>query len=307
MKKVLITGGTGMIGSALTEALLQRGYHVIILTRKANAQRKDPGGKLTYAEWNIQEGNLAKDAIAQADYIFHLAGASVLKKRWTKKRKQEIVNSRTESSKLIVESLKNIPNQVQAIISASAIGWYGPGKGSTPTGEGFIETDPAAKDFLGQTCRQWEAAVEPISFFNKRLVKLRLGIVLSNTGGALQEFKKHLNFGIAPILGSGSQFLSWIHRDDLVRLFLYVMDNESISGVYNAVSPNPVTQKHLILWLAQKYRGRFFIPVSVPAFVLKAILGEMSTEVLKSAVVSSRKIQEAGFLFQYPTLESLPD
>jgi uncharacterized protein (TIGR01777 family) len=306
---ILITGGTGLIGKALTEALLQRGFHVIVLTRRSNDKPKTINDKLTFAEWNIMEQTISKEAITQADYIIHLAGASVAEKRWTKKRKQEIVSSRVDSGKLIVESLKTISNKVKAVISISGIGWYGSPTPTLPGGEGtaFIETDPAAEDFFGQTCRQWEAAIEPVSFFGKRLVKFRTGIVLSNEGGALKEFKKPLQFGIAPILGSGKQVLSWIHIDDLVRLFLFALDNENISGIFNAVSPNPVTNKQLILKIAEKQRGRFFMPIHVPSFLLKIILGEMSREVLKSATVSCKKIQDAGFIFQYPSIDSIPD
>jgi len=305
---ILITGGTGLIGKALTEALLQRGFHVIVLTRKP-AKQKSNHPLLTYAAWNVEAKTIDKDAIAKADYIFHLAGASVAEKRWTTRRKKEIVDSRVDSGKLIIENLKTIPNKVKTVISISGIGWYGPSPSLTlPFGEGtekrsFIETDPATDDFLGQTCKQWEAAIEPVSFLDKRLVKFRTGIVLSNEGGALVEFKKSLRFGLATILGSGKQIISWIHVDDLVRLFLYALDNENVSGTFNAVAPNPVTNKQLILQIAQKQRGRYFIPIHVPSLALKIILGEVSIEVLKSATVSSKKIQEAGFIFQYPTID----
>ena len=306
---ILITGGTGLIGKALTEALLGKGYEVIILTRKIpdtrSGIRNDKSGNLSrisYATWDIENSTIDKDAITKADYIIHLAGASVAEKRWTIKRKKEIVDSRVESGKLIIESLKMIPNKVKAVISISGIGWYGPDP-TVPNQQPFNENDQADEDFLGQTCKQWEAAIEPVSFLGKRMVKFRTGIVLSNEGGALVEFKKPLRFGLATILGSGKQVVSWIHIDDLVRLFLYSLDNENISGTFNAVAPNPVTNKQLILQIAEKQRGRFFIPIHVPSLALKIVLGELSIEVLKSATVSSKQIQEAGFIFQYPTTD----
>jgi uncharacterized protein len=302
---ILITGGTGMIGKALTEALLQRGFHIIILTRKPGNQKSN-NPQLTYGGWDVHEKTIDKEAISKADFIIHLAGASVAEKRWTKKRKQEIVNSRVESGKLLVDSLKTISNNVKAVISASGIGWYGPDSLSFGEGRGevFKEDAPFYKDFLGNTCKQWEEAIEPVSLLDMRLVKLRIGIVLSNEGGAMKEFKRPLKFGLATILGSGKQIISWIHVDDLIRIFLYAIDTETLSGTFNAVAPDPVTNKQLIMQLAEKERGKFFIPVHVPTFVLKLMLGEMSVEILKSTAVSAEKIQQAGFIFQYPTIDT---
>jgi len=301
METVLITGGTGMIGKALTQALIERGFNVIILTRHISDKQKSKIDKLSYAVWDVQKQTIDKSAFAKADYIIHLAGASVAEKRWTKKRKQEIVSSRVDSGKLITDSLKSLPNKVKTVISATAIGWYGPDKND---GKEFKEEDPSSNDFLGQTSKQWEAAIEPVSFLGKRLVKIRIGIVLSNEGGAYVEFKKPLKFRFATILGNGKQIVSWIHIDDLVRTILFAIGNEQMEGVYNAVAPHPVSNKELVLEIARKERGKSYIPVHVPTFSLKIRLGEMSVEVLKSATVSSEKIQQAGFIFQYPDLES---
>ena len=301
METVLITGGTGLIGKALTQALIERGFNVIILTRHPNDKQKTKNDKLSFAAWDVNKQTLDKEAFAKADYIIHLAGASVAEKRWTAKRKQEIVSSRVESGELIVESLKKIPSKVKTVISATAIGWYGPDKNDEKE---FTEDDPSSNDFLGQTCKQWEAAIEPASFLGKRLVKLRIGIVLSNEGAAYVEFKKPLKFGLATILGNGKQIVSWIHIDDLIRAILFAMEDEKMEGVYNAVAPHSVSNKELVLEIARKERGKSYIPVHVPSFALKIRLGEMSVEVLKSATVSSEKIQQAGFIFQYPDLAS---
>ena len=309
MQTILITGGTGTIGKALTKALLEKEYEVIILTR--NIQDKElPGpyhtSRINYATWNIEKQTIDPDAITKADYIIHLAGAGVAEKRWTKKRKQEIINSRVDSGKLIVDSLKRIPNNVKAVISASAVGWYGPDPLSAGEGRGeaFEEDDPADETFPGTTCKQWEESIEPVTRLGKRLVLLRTGIVLSNEGGALVEFIKPLRFGVATILGSGKQIISWIHIDDLVRIYIAAIENSTMKGVYNAVAPQPVSNKELILQLAKIKRGRFFIPIHIPSFILKIGLGEMSIEVLKSARVSCSKIQVEGFTFLYPSLEA---
>ncbi|MBI2283752.1 MAG: TIGR01777 family protein [Bacteroidetes bacterium] len=304
MATILITGGTGMIGTRLTEMLADRGYDVIILTRDTTKHHPSPG--VSYANWDIDAQAIDRDAIGKADHIIHLAGAGVADKRWSQARKQEILRSRTESSALIVKALKEYPNKVQSVISSSAIGWYGP---DTPRSlkEGFTEEAPADTAFLGETCRQWEASIEPVTGLGKRLVKLRTGIVLSDRGGALAEFRKPVMGGVAAILGNGNQVVSWIHVEDLCSMFLFAVENHSLAGAYNAVAPNPVTNKTLTLTIAQKLRGRFYIPVYVPAFVLKIVLGEMSIEVLKSAHVSARKIQQAGFDFSYPVIDKALD
>jgi hypothetical protein len=300
MATVLITGGTGLIGSALTKALVHKGYNVIILTRNKNGHKASE--KISFAEWDVKKQTIDREAIAKADHVIHLAGANVAEKRWTEKRKREIVDSRVQSSTLLVKALKEIPNQVTTVVSASAIGWYGPDP-QVPNPAPFVETDPPHQGFLGYTCQQWLAAIEPVGQLGKRLVLLRTGIVLSQHGGAYREFKKPLNFGMATILGNGKQIISWIHIDDLVRMYIAAIENERMQGVYNAVAPNPVSNKVLVLQMA-KQRGKFYLPVLVPSFALKMALGEMSIEVLKSATVSAAKIEASGFAFGFPTIET---
>jgi len=296
MATILITGGTGLVGKALGQALLNKGDNVIILSRQAG--KKPVTANLTYAQWDVAAQTIDREAIEKADYIIHLAGAGVADQRWTKKRKQEILDSRVNSSKLIVDSLTNIPNKVQAVVSASAIGWYGPDP-VVPNPHPFTEEAPANDDFLGSTCKLWEESIEPVTQLGKRLVKLRTGIVLSTAGGALKEFIRPMKFGVAAILGSGKQIISWIHIGDLVNMFIAAIENENMSGAYNAVAPHPVSNKELTLQLARS-RKKFYIPFPVPSFLLKLILGEMSVEVLKSATVSSLKISNTGFQFQFP-------
>jgi uncharacterized protein len=297
MATVLITGGTGMIGTALTEKLISKGYDVIILTRK----KKNSNGNISYAEWNIEKGVIEKQAIEKADYIVHLAGANVGEKRWSKKRKQEIVDSRVKSSQLLVKYLESTPNKVKAVVSASGIGWYKEDP-QIPNPKPFVETDPPDDSFLGNTGKLWEESIKPVKDLGKRLVYLRTGIVLSNEGGAFPEFKKPFLFRTATILGNGKQVVSWIHIDDLVNLYIYAIENENLSGIYNAVAPETVSNKKLMNTIGDSLNKKY-ISVPVPEFALKIVLGELSIEVLKSATVSSAKIEGDGFEFKYRNVE----
>jgi uncharacterized protein (TIGR01777 family) len=300
MTSVLITGGTGMIGKALTAELLAKGYSVVILTRNPDRERSaDP--RLGYAAWDPQNKTIDAAAIEKSDYIIHLAGANIAEKRWTGKRKKEIVESRVSGSSLLVKALKEIPNKVRAVICASAIGWYGTDP-VIPNNNPFTEDRPSDPSFLGDTCKRWEASIDPVSQMGKRLVKLRTGIVLSKTGGAIEEFKKPLKFGIATILASGRQMISWIHLDDLTRMYVHAIGDEKMHGVFNAVSPQPVPNKTLVLELAKQVKGKFYVPVYVPSFALKLALGEMSIEVLKSTTVSCEKVHRHGFVFLFPEI-----
>lgn len=300
MSTILITGGTGMVGTRLTEILLERGHEVIILSRNPLPAAQLPKG-VQHAKWDIGKKYIDPEAFASADHIIHLAGAGVADKRWNTKRKAEIVNSRADSGALLVHAMQTITNKIQSVHSASGIGWYG---ADTPQSlkSGFTEEAPADTEFLGETCRIWEENIQGVSSLGKRLTIFRIGIVLSNSGGALVEFKKPIRFGFAAILGNGQQNISWIHVDDLCEFFLKAIGDTAMQGVYNAVSPETVTNKQLTLMLAKTMRGSFFIPMHVPAFLLQWVLGEMSIEVLKSAKVNSFKTQGTGFKYQYPTL-----
>ena len=298
MDTVTITGGTGLIGTALSKFLLSRGYQVIILTRNPKSQKITSPG-ISYAFWDVKEQNVHEEAFKKANYIIHLAGAGVADKPWTEKRKREIVESRTKSSELLIKALTNIPNNIISVVSASAIGWYQQNKGHQS-----VETDPPATDFLGETCVAWENAIKPVEELGKRLIILRTGIVLSNEGGAFPAFKRPIQYGIAGILGNGKQLISWIHIEDLCRLYLEAMVNNSWSGVYNAVSPGPVNNRKFTIELAKKMKGSFFLPIPVPNFILRMMLGDRSEEVLKNSNISSNKIKQQGFQFIYPTIDA---
>jgi len=297
-KNIMITGGTGLVGDVLCKMLTEKGYSVTILTRSTNKSTNNSA--VDYAHWDISNKYIDPVAISKADYIIHLAGAGVVDRKWTAAYKKEIIDSRVKSSELIIHSLQNNPHKVKAIISASAIGWYGP---DVKENYQFVETDPADVNFLGETCRLWEESVEPASKLGIRVCKIRTGIVLSTKGGALVEFMKPIRLGIAGILGNGKQMVSWIHIEDLCRIFIHAIENEKLNGSYNGVAPKPVSNKLLTITLAKIMKGIFFIPSYVPKFVLKIMMGERSVEVLKSTNVSCEKIRNTGFTFLYPSIE----
>jgi uncharacterized protein len=296
MQTVAITGGTGFVGKALTSLLVSKGYAVVIFSR----QNLTNTSNISYTIWDVNRQEIDVTALQQADYIIHLAGAGVMDKKWTATYKQEIINSRIKSSELIVNTLKNNPHKVKAIISASAIGFYGKDKNDTYF---FNEEDKADSSFLGSTCKLWEDSITKVNELNIRVVKFRIGIVLSKTGGALAEFVKPLKFRLASILGNGKQVISWIHIDDLCHQFLYAIENEKMKGVYNAVAPNPISNKSLILILAKKICGSFYLPMHVPTFILKLMMGDRSIEILKSTRVSSKKMEVEGFKFKYNNID----
>ncbi|MBX3254627.1 MAG: TIGR01777 family oxidoreductase [Chitinophagaceae bacterium] len=299
MAVVLITGGTGLIGRRLSQLLAEKGHEVVILTRNVKSAGNS---NYAFALWDPQTGAIDVNAVTRADYIINLAGAGVADKRWTAKRKKIILGSRVKSGQLIVKALRENSNHVKAVINASAIGWYG--DDSRLNNEAaFTEEMPADTGFFGKTCAAWEASVAPITEMGRRLVIIRTGLVLGREGGALKEFIKPVRAGFAVILGSGSQMQSWVHIDDICRMFIYCMENEKMSGVYNGVAPVPVDHKTLTLEIAKQLKGSFFITIHLPSFLLKWLLGEVSVELLKSLTVSSGKIRREGFQFLFPSIQ----
>jgi uncharacterized protein (TIGR01777 family) len=300
MATVMISGGTGLIGQALCKVLVEKNYHVIILTRRK--PKENVSNKVSFAEWDPEKRIINEEIFSHIDYIIHLAGANVAEKRWTEKRKNEIVTSRVKTGQLLAECIAKYPGKVKAVISASAIGWYG-ADAVIPNPHPFNEEAPPDNDFLGSTCKKWENAISGVKETGTRLSILRTGIVLSNKGGAFTEFRKAIKLNIVPVLGSGKQMISWIHIDDLVRIYIYALENEKLRGVYNAVAPVPVSNKQLMKTLGSSLI-KHSISVHIPSLLIKMLLGEISVEVLKSCTVSSEKIQKHNFQFLYPTIES---
>ena len=281
-----------MLGSRLTALMLKRGYKVAHLSRSRNSENE-----VKAFLWDPAKGMIEPGAVESAHYIVHLAGASVADHRWSNEYKDAIIKSRSDSTQLLYQELKTTGYQLKGFISASAIGYYGDENGA----HWLQESSPAGQEFLAQVCKSWEAEADKIGSLDIRLVKLRIGVVLSKEGGALPQLLTPSRFGLAAPLGSGQQYMSWIHIDDLCGIIIKAIEDDHMHGVYNAVAPEPETNERLMETVAEVLDKPFFAP-SVPAFAIKLAMGERAGMVLGSLRVSSEKIEKEGYQFQYPSL-----
>ena len=293
MKTIAIAGGTGFVGRHLAKKLVSLGHRVVVYSRSA----KSGIGNLQYAVWDPALQTMDAAPLKDVDAVVNLAGAGVVDKRWSDSRKREIISSRVDATHFLIEQLRAHAPNCKTFIAASATGIYGPDKGGAP----FKETDPAFDDFLAQVCRDWEAATLTAKAFYRTVI-FRFGIVLGKDGGAYVQFAGPMKLGVMPILGSGRQVVSWVHVSDISGMIVAAIEGDAYSGIYNAVAPAPVPHKELMKAIA-KAKGGLKIPVPVPPFVLRIMLGESSIEVLKSCTVSAQKAQDAGYVFRYPTIE----
>ena len=293
MATILITGGTGVVGKHLSKKLKEKGYTVAFMSRTG---RQDTELR-TYA-WDIGNNEIEKEAIESADYIIHLAGANIGEKRWTAKRRQLIIDSRVKTGQLIFNKLKENKNKLKAFISASAIGYYG----TITTDKIFSETDLPSNDFLGETCRQWEQSADNFEKLGIRTLKIRTGIVLTREGGALAKMAIPAKIGIGSAIGSGRQFMPWIHIDDLCGIYIKAIEDTQMNGAYNAAAPDHKTSSEFTQALAHVLKKPYWFP-GIPSILLKLIFGKMSEIFLKGSRVSSQKIIKAGYQFKFPYLE----
>ena len=293
-KNILLTGGSGFVGQYLTEILIANGFSVSVLTR---SDRKNTPS-ITYYKWDLENNYIEEKAVLKADYIIHLAGEGIVEKRWTEKRKIEILESRTKPVELIYSVLKNNNKSLDAFVSASAIGIYG----AFTTKEICTEEKPPANDFLGTTCQKWENSIDTINSLGIRTVKIRTGIVLGRNEGFLKKVEPSFKAGFGTILGSGKQYLPWIHIEDLCQIYLKAIIDREMHGAYNAAITDNTTNKSFSKILANLYGYKIWLP-KVPAFVLKLVLGEMSVAVLKGQRVSSEKVLQSGFNFRFTDIE----
>lgn len=299
MSTILIAGGTGLIGRRLTEMLREQGHEVRVLTRHALRDSiPQPQQQVQQFAWHPAEGRVDDAALLGADVIINLAGAGIADRRWTAARKRELVQSRIQSAQTLRTAIERTGHKPQVYLAASAIGYYG------DSGERWMhETEnPVDQGFMVGCCREWEQASAEIAALGIRTVVLRIGVVLAGEGGALAEFVKPLRFGLGAYFADGQAWCSWIHRDDLCRIFLWAMDAPTVWGTFNAVAPQPVRNLDLVRATARAMRQRaIFAPA--PAFAMRLVFGEMSAVILNSNRVSADKLVAAGFRFQHPKLE----
>lgn len=294
METVLITGGTGLVGKHLSNKLQERGYSVSFLSRTSQKTLS-----IKTFKWNYQKQTIDNGVFNKVDYIIHLAGANIGGKRWTNSRKQLIIDSRVKTGQLIFDKIKEQKKSLKAFISASAIGYYG----TITTDKIFKETDLPANDFLGNVCNQWEKIADKFEEKGIRTVKIRTGVVLTEKEGALSKMITPVKMGIGSAIGTGKQYLPWIHIDDLCEIYIKAIEDNQMNGVYNAVSPDYKTSKDFTKILASVLNKPFWLP-NVPPIIMKLVFGEMSDLLLKGSRISADKILKTGYEFQFSDLKS---
>src|SRR6218665_3361393 len=293
-QNVLLTGGSGFIGKHLTDVLLEAGFTVSVLSR--SAKKNSPA--ITYYQWNLNKNYIDENAVLNADYIIHLAGEGIVEKRWTEKRKRAILESRVKPIDLILSVLEKNNKKPEAFVSASAVGIYG----AVTSHKICTENTPPTDDFLGTTCKKWESAVDKIGALEIRTVKIRTGIVFGKNEGFLKKLTPSFKSGFGAVLGTGKQYLPWIHIDDLCRIYLKAIEDPNLEGPYNACITDNTTNSRFSKTFAKLFDYSIWLP-KIPPFLLKIVLGEMSEAVLTGQRVSSEKIQKTGFEFQFTDLE----
>jgi uncharacterized protein (TIGR01777 family) len=291
--KVLITGGSGSIGKRLIPKLQSKGHEVCIIGRS-----KHNGLNVNSFVWDLEKGTMDEAALRDVTHIIHLAGAGIADKPWSPKRKREIIESRVKPLQILAKTLETRNQRIKAIISSSAVGYYG---GITSSNI-FSEDYPPSNDFLGNTCKMWEDAVQSFDKVADREVRIRTGVVLMKDDGALTKLAKPVRFGFGAAVGSGNQWMPWIHIDDLVEINLKSVEDGNMIGAYNAVAPEHANQSVFIKKIGKAMGLPVFLP-SVPGFLLKAVFGEMSTVVTEGSRVSSQKLIDADFEFKHPQLQ----
>jgi len=291
--KIAITGGTGMIGQALTKRLINEGHQIVILTRSPKAA----AGSVSYVEW-LTDKATPEQELNDVDAFIHLAGASINEGRWTEERKRVILESRIDSTKELVRIVKALDSKPDVVLSASAVGIYGQDRHQTFTEETAL---PPTADFLSHVCVAWEELAQPIAESGVRLVHPRIGVVLSTEGGAYPLMRLPYQLFGGGTMGDGKQWVSWVHIDDLVELFLFALTTASVEGPLNITAPHPETMRRFGQTIGKVLHRPHWLPA--PRFALELALGEKSVIVLEGARVIPKKALENGYKFRYAELK----
>ena len=292
-KKVLITGGNGMIGNRLTSLLIAKGYRV------SHLRRSRKNAEVETFLWNPVKGEIDRHAFRDVNVVIHLAGAGIADRRWNRNRKNEILESRTVSARLVRETLQKEAHDVRDFITASGINYYG----LADIGRPFVESDPPGNDFMAQVTQAWEREADAFNSMGMRVVKVRTGVALGPKSIALKRIAQPVKFFVGAPLGTGKQFFNWIHLDDLCGIYIKALEDASMGSAYNAVAPAPVRNKELTKEIARVLDRPLWLP-PVPAFIVKLIAGEVAEVVLHGGKVSCEKIRNTGFQYQFRTLPS---
>jgi uncharacterized protein (TIGR01777 family) len=289
--KIIITGATGFIGKALVSELLAQKHTVVLLTRDGKKYKSLPAHGIEIVEWNTDQfGDWCK-AVNGADAVIHLAGEPIMAKRWSHSQKEILRKSRINSTRLLVQAIENAAQKPKVMICASAVGFYG------ATQNQVTESSPAGSGFLAQLCMDWEKEAQKVEALGVRVVNVRIGVVLEKSGGALQKMLPPFRFFLGGPLGSGEQWFPWVHRDDVVGLILFALENARVKGPMNAVAPECINMKQFCSILGGVIGRPSWAPV--PAFVIQLMLGEVSEVLLKGQCVIPEKAQALGYRFRH--------
>ncbi|HXU28040.1 MAG TPA: TIGR01777 family oxidoreductase [Bacteroidia bacterium] len=293
MATVLISGGNGLLGKHLCNLLQKKGFDVSVLSR----EKREHATYKTYV-WNVEKEEVDEEAILKADYIIHLAGEGIADKRWTDKRKQEIIDSRVKSANLLLKKVKQLKKPIKAFVTASGVGYYG----AVTNNKIYSETDSPGNDFLARTCVLWEAAADEFALLGTRVVKIRTGIVLEKNSGFFTKLRLPVKLFCAAVFGNGRQFLPWIHIDDICAIYIKTIEDSEMAGAYNAVAPEHINQKQFTKEMCLAFKRPMLLP-TVPTFLLKLIFGEMALIFLTGSRVNSEKILKAGYQFKFTNVK----
>lgn len=291
-ERVLISGGSGLIGRALTKHLLSEGYRVAWLSRRKSSE------PFPVFLWDPQQDQLDAAALDYAEHIIHLSGESIAGEQWSEKRKQQIIDSRVVPGRFLAKQLSRYSLKPKTMLAASAVGYYGMVSGEKI----YTESDSPAKDFFGSTCDAWENELTKLGSGAHRHVIFRLGVVLATEGGFLPKVSGPVKWFAGSAFGSGRQYIPWVHLQDVCKMFSAALRSDRFSGIYNAVATEHSTNRHMIETIAGVLNKPVILP-AVPAFALKLMLGEMAGMILEGSRVSNKKLIDAGFSFDYPYLE----